>query len=79
MNAAQVPTRRMKPFRNSRMAVDHFLKRDIGYLGSIPFDANMRNAVLRKTGYEKISLRAPHRYRFELRHNPSLTVPLFLI
>ena len=46
MNAAQIPNQADETVQKLRMAVDHFLKRDIGYLGSIPFDANMRNAVL---------------------------------
>ncbi len=46
MNAAQFPSQADETVQKLRMAVDHFLKRDIGYLGSIPFDVNMRNAVL---------------------------------
>ncbi len=46
MNAAQIPNQADETVQKLRMAVDHFLKRDIGYLGSIPFDVNMRNAVL---------------------------------
>jgi len=46
MNASQVPSQADETVQKLRMAVDHFLKRDIGYLGSIPYDANMRHAVL---------------------------------
>lgn len=46
MNAAQVPAQADETVQKLRMAVDHFLKRDIGYLGSIPFDVDMKNAVL---------------------------------
>ena len=46
MNAAQVPSQADETMQKLRMAVDHFLKRDVVYLGSIPFDPNMRNAVL---------------------------------
>jgi flagellar biosynthesis protein FlhG len=46
MNAAQVPSQADETVQKLKMAVDHFLKRDIGYLGSIPYDPNMRNAVL---------------------------------
>ncbi len=45
INAAQVPSDADETVQKLKMAVDHFLKRDIGYLGSIPFDVNMRNAV----------------------------------
>ncbi|HTX18032.1 MAG TPA: MinD/ParA family protein [Bacteroidota bacterium] len=46
MNAAQAPSQADETVQKLRMAVDHFLKRDIGYLGAIPFDPDMRNAVL---------------------------------
>lgn len=46
VNAAQFPMHAEETVQKLRMAVDHFLKRDINYLGSVPFDKKMRDAVL---------------------------------
>ena len=46
MNAVQIPAQADDTVKKLRLAVDHFLKREIDYLGSVPFDKNMRIAVL---------------------------------
>lgn len=46
VNAAQFPSQADETVRKLRMAVEHFLRREINYLGAVPFDNKMRDAVV---------------------------------
>jgi len=54
LNSVRLPSEAEETVRKLRLAVDRFLKRDIGYLGFVPFDVAVQKAVQRQEPFVRV-------------------------